>query len=244
MESTLMPIFKIILLTLFISCGAHKQFNESQSGISDIKEVRKDNSLEGQIVDAIKNEDLSRIEKLILGGQSVNAEINKSGRTLLTEACITEKWKSVKKLIELNADINLKDKQNISVHDCAKKSPILRRILDPKLEILLQNNILEAITKKNTVKLNKYLRDEIPNLNFALDLNNHSNQIEEVDQGQTLLTWLIIKRNKFIISTISQSQYLLDLNQKNAHGESPRGLAIRLKYIDIETVLINRGAYE
>jgi ankyrin repeat protein len=239
-----MRIFRLVLFVTLVSCGAHKQFNESQSGISDRKEVRKDNSLEGQIVDAIKNEDLTRIEKLILAGQSVNAEINKSGRTLLTEACITEKWKSVKKLIELNADINLKDKQNISVHDCAKKSPVLRRILDPKLEFVLQNDILEAITKKNTVKLNKYLREEIPNLNFVLDFIIHSHQIEEIDQGQTLLTWLIMKRNKFIISTISQSQYLLDLNQKNAHGESPRGLAKRLNFTEIETLLINRGAYE
>jgi ankyrin repeat protein len=238
-----MHIFRLVLFVTLVSCGAHKQFNESQSGISDRKEVRKDDSLQGQMEDAIRSEDLARIEKLIDDGQSINSEL-KSGKTLLTEACAAGKWKSVKKLIELNADINLKDKHNKNIHDYAINSPQLRRILDPNLEIVLQNKILDAIKNKKTVQLKKYLEEEIPDLNFILDLTNHAANIEEADIGQTLLTWLILKKNELMVRTITLVKYGVNPNLKNKNGDSPLALAKKLKLTNIEIHLTKLGAYE
>jgi len=238
-----MRIFNLFLLLTFISCGAHKQFNESQSGVSDRKEIRKDESLEGQIQDAIIKEDLNLIEQIILNGQNINGEL-KNGRTPLTEACEWRKWNSLKKLLSLGADLNLTDKFNKTTIDYATNSPQLKRILNPALETLLENHILDTIKNKKTLQLKKYLEDEIPNLNFYLDYAKHGAQIDELDQGQTLLTWLVTKKNELIIRTLTLPKYQLDLNLKNKQGEAPLKMAKNLSYTNIELLLTKLGAYE
>jgi len=238
-QALLLRFNLILAFTLFSSCGKHTQESSSREGISQIRTLTNPDELSEKIL----NEDLNFLQGYLENGGNPDLEFS-TGRTLLTEACLWQKYKVIELLIRFKADPSHVDKLGKSPNDYADQDRQIKRILFPELTLELKRKLFLSVRDKDLTLL-KSLLDEIPPVNFILSEQELLPQ-DQASLGETLLTYAVKKKAENPIRLLaSRFQELeLDVHQKNLRGESPLFLARSLGFKNIEKTLLKLGAVE
>jgi hypothetical protein len=233
MSSMSALIFSLLIL---VSCGKHEQASTGKLGERNINQVQNSEVVSQYIIE----ENLPEIEKYLVDGGEIEFEF-KSGRTLLTEACFWTKFKVITLLIKHKADVERKDRTGKSALDYGEENIEIKRTLFPVLVLELKKRLLEQASKNLVNEMKKTL-EESPPLNFLITAEEFGP--ETAAAGETFLTFVVKHKLENVLRLIAQPKYQLDVNMKNAQGESPLVIARALNFTSIEKVLIKLGATE
>lgn len=226
MSSILPLIFSLFLVT---ACGKHSQTSSGSNGSSNSQQITTET-----ILTVVLNEDIAALEKFSLKGGDLNTEL-KNGRTLFTEACYWGKFKVIAFLVAKKVDPSVKDRFAKSPLEYAEEDIKIKRALFPELVVEQQKKLFEAAKSNNMTELKKIL-EENPPVNFYLTETG----LEE----ETFLTFCVKNKLENVLRFLAQPKYELDVNMKNARGESPLQISKELGYKNIEKLLVKLGALE
>lgn len=226
MSSILPLIFSFLLLT---ACGKHSQETKGSNGSQNSQQITSETLLTD-----ILNENIVALEDYAKKGGDLNTEL-KNGRTIFTEACHWAKFKVIEFLVSKKIDPSLKDRLGKSALDYAEEDIQIKRSLFPELVIEQKKNLVEAARNNNMTELKKIL-EENPPVNFFL--------MESGLEEETFLTFCVKNKLENVLRLLAQPKYALDVNMKNAKGESPLQISKDLGFKNIEKLLVKLGALE
>ncbi len=192
-------------ILLFCNCTAQTQAPGYKFEIFDNTPVAK-------LAKAVKIENLSDIKKFVLDDKlDINFQESKYGSTILQLAVINQKINSVKTLLELGADINIRDSQNYAVIHYATNPDDFSKESYSILKLLIEkgSNVNAAAIGKNENKryyytpLNGAVRDSA---SAKLLIENGANLYLKIDNEYLVWFDLLLDFRKENIFT---AKYLI-----------------------------------
>lgn len=236
-----MRFLLLISFSLIVSCGQHQQKSSGTLLGGDVREVGEARGEEA-LIQAINAEDETRLGTIFRDQWDINQKL-KNGRLPLTEACSILKIKSIKLLLELGADRDLKDEEGKSGVDYAQESMALKRLFFPE-EILRQElDFVKAVRLNKFADVKKLLSVGV-DPNFILDIERTPVEVESHFVGETPLTLAVVANLPNIVRTLLAPGSLTDVNLANTRGERALKLARNQGLTQIEKMLLQRGALE
>lgn len=231
-----MPLILPLIFSLFFltGCGKHTQKGEGKQGISHTTEVTAE-----RISQYVLEENLGGLQVYADNSGDLEAELS-NGRTIMTEACHWSKLKVIEFLISNKVSLDKKDRFGKSPLDYANDDIAIKRAMFPELVIELKRSLFTAAKNNSMPELKKILEANPP-VNFMLEVRAMGEEANGFE-GETLLTFCILKNLENVLRLLAQPKYQLDVNLPNARGETPLQLARKNNFVKIEKLLIKLGA--
>lgn len=229
-----MDTLKLLLPFIFIlsACGNHQAKSQFYEKSGDNQKPIESNDPFVLLQQAIFDEDLEALFKII-ESEKMSVDITlKTDRTLLAEATFLKKTKIIRALVQNGANTEISTIENQSLQDWIKKQPDYLKLNRALFKTALEDQQeFIVILVQNNFRPLKALLDEGINLNFL------------TPEGSTPLILAI--ENQWMNSIrVLFSDSTLDVNLANLSGETPLTVARRKNLKNIETELLKRFAKE
>lgn len=236
-----MRFLLLISFSLLLACGKHQQKSSGSLLGGDVREIGEARGEEA-LIQAINADDVARLESVLTTEWKLDQKL-KNGRLPLTEACSLLKLKSVKKILELGADRELKDAENKSGIDYAQESAKLKRLFYPEEVLRQELELVKAVRLNKFADVKKLLSIGV-DPNFILDVERTPSEVEVHFVGETPLTLAVLANLPNIVRTLLAPGSATDVNLSNSRGERALKLARDRAFTQIEKMLLQRGALE
>ena len=193
------------------------------------------------IFDAIKKDDIARVQKLIESGADVN-QINENGQTPLHAACFFDSLKIVRLLLKKGAKktINVQNKNGLTpLHWACEKNNL------KTTELLLKNGATKSVdTPENNYGMTPlFLACNKNNLKMATLLLQYGANVNHVNvNGETLLFLACYHSNLEVVKLLLKNGAKETINKANLSKKTtPLHLACSRSW-RIAELLLNNGA--